>query len=63
VPNVASTLVWQWLFQPVYGVVNWLLTAVRIFGNYSQHDWLAGLTQRSSWSGCWWSGSRCRSSR
>lgn len=41
VPNVASTLVWQWLFQPVYGVVNWLLTAVRIFGDYSQHDWLA----------------------
>jgi N,N'-diacetylchitobiose transport system permease protein len=42
VPNVASTLVWQWLFQPVYGVVNWLLTSLRIFGNYQQHDWLAG---------------------
>ena len=40
-PTVASTLVWQWLFQPTYGVVNWLLTQVRIFGNYEQHDFLA----------------------
>lgn len=41
-PNVASTLVWQWLFQPTYGVVNWLITATHLFGDYSQHDWLAG---------------------
>ncbi|MFB9684999.1 carbohydrate ABC transporter permease [Amycolatopsis plumensis] len=37
-PNVASTLVWQWLFQPGYGVVNWLLTRLG-FGNLTQHDW------------------------
>ncbi|WP_439379207.1 carbohydrate ABC transporter permease [Amycolatopsis lexingtonensis] len=37
-PNVASTLVWQWLFQPGYGVVNWLLTQVG-FGDLTQHDW------------------------
>ncbi|MEU8660513.1 carbohydrate ABC transporter permease [Actinoplanes philippinensis] len=24
-PNVASSLVWNWLFQPGYGVVNWML--------------------------------------
>jgi N,N'-diacetylchitobiose transport system permease protein len=41
-PNVAATLVWQWLFQPTYGVVNWLITATRLAGDYSQHDWLAG---------------------
>jgi N,N'-diacetylchitobiose transport system permease protein len=41
VPNVASTLVWEWLFQPVYGVFNWLLTSVHLFGDYTQHDWLA----------------------
>ncbi|WP_410633214.1 carbohydrate ABC transporter permease [Amycolatopsis sp. cmx-4-83] len=37
-PNVASTLVWQWLFQPGYGVVNWLLTRLG-FGDFTQHDW------------------------
>ena len=39
VPNVASALVWQWLFQPVYGVVNWLLTQTGLFGDLTQHDW------------------------
>ncbi|WP_225448044.1 carbohydrate ABC transporter permease [Streptacidiphilus sp. P02-A3a] len=39
VPNVASTLVWQWLFQPVYGVVNWLLTQTALFGDLTQRDW------------------------
>ena len=39
VPNVASTLVWQWLFQPVYGVVNWLLTQTGLVGDLVQHDW------------------------
>jgi N,N'-diacetylchitobiose transport system permease protein len=37
-PNVASTLVWQWLFQPGYGVVNWLLSHVGL-GDFTQHDW------------------------
>ncbi|WP_210418498.1 carbohydrate ABC transporter permease [Agromyces intestinalis] len=45
-PNVASSLVWNWLFQPGYGVVNWLLTQVRVFGDltdvaWSQHPVLA----------------------
>ncbi len=38
-PNVAATLVWQWLFQPVYGVVNWLLTRLGVFGDFAQQDW------------------------
>lgn len=38
-PSVASTLVWQWLFNPTFGVVNWLLTSLRIFGNFEQHTW------------------------
>ena len=40
-PNVAATLVWQWLFQPGYGVVNWLLSQLGIFGDLSQHEWFA----------------------
>nr|WP_208329223.1 sugar ABC transporter permease [Streptomyces sp. 846.5] len=38
-PSVASSLVWQWLFQPVYGVVNWLLTRTQLFGDLTQRDW------------------------
>ncbi|BEL05179.1 sugar ABC transporter permease [Actinoplanes sichuanensis] len=30
-PNVASSLVWNWLFQPGYGVVNWMLGALGSF--------------------------------
>ena len=41
VPNVAAILIWQWLFQPAYGVVNWLLSRLAVFGDYTQHDWLA----------------------
>jgi N,N'-diacetylchitobiose transport system permease protein len=39
VPTVASTLVWQWLFQPVYGVANWLLSRTGLVGDVTQHDW------------------------
>ena len=41
VPNVAATLIWQWLFQPTYGVVNWLLSAMRVFGDFREHNWLS----------------------
>jgi N,N'-diacetylchitobiose transport system permease protein len=40
-PNVAATLIWQWLFQPLYGVVDWLLSAVGILSAHSQYNWLA----------------------
>jgi N,N'-diacetylchitobiose transport system permease protein len=41
VPTVASTILWEWLFEPLYGVCNWLLTQVGIFGNMNQHIWFA----------------------
>ncbi|MDL9978984.1 carbohydrate ABC transporter permease [Microbacterium sp. ASV49] len=40
-PTVASSQVWKWLFQPGYGVVNWLLTQLRIFGDMTQVNWAA----------------------
>lgn len=38
-PTVASSLVWKWLFQPGYGVVNWLLTQTGLFGDMTNTDW------------------------
>lgn len=38
-PNVASSLVWQWLFQPFYGVLNWVITQLRVFGDHTQDNW------------------------
>nr|WP_269328943.1 sugar ABC transporter permease [Kineosporia babensis] len=38
-PNVASTLVWNWLFQPGYGVLNWLLAQLRVFGDTTDLNW------------------------
>ncbi|UCR89741.1 carbohydrate ABC transporter permease [Mycetocola spongiae] len=40
-PMVSATLVWQWLFQPQYGVMNWILTQFRIFGDLTAHDWFS----------------------
>ncbi|MEU4164177.1 sugar ABC transporter permease [Actinoplanes sp. NPDC026670] len=39
-PNVASSLVWNWLFQPGYGVVNWMIGALGSVG--SSGSWLPG---------------------
>ncbi|WP_375386091.1 carbohydrate ABC transporter permease [uncultured Microbacterium sp.] len=38
-PNVASSLVWNWLFQPGYGVMNWLITQLRVFGDFTDVAW------------------------
>ncbi|WP_255955100.1 carbohydrate ABC transporter permease [Streptomyces odontomachi] len=40
-PMVAATLVWQWMYQPQYGVANWLLTEVRVFGDLTAYDWFS----------------------
>jgi N,N'-diacetylchitobiose transport system permease protein len=40
-PTVASSLVWKWMFQPGYGVVNWLLTQCQVFGDLTDKDWAA----------------------
>ena len=37
-PPISSTIVWQWMFDSQYGVVNWLLTALG--GNFHDHSWL-----------------------
>ncbi|MBW6436851.1 sugar ABC transporter permease [Actinoplanes hulinensis] len=38
-PTVASSLVWNWLFQPGYGVANWMLAQLRIFGDTTSLNW------------------------
>lgn len=38
-PNVASSLVWNWLFQPGYGVVNWALAQLGVFGDTTTLNW------------------------
>ena len=40
-PNVASAQVWKWLFQPGFGVVNWLLTQTHLVGNLINVNWSA----------------------
>jgi len=44
VPNVASSLVWKWLFEPGYGVVNWILTQARVFGDLTNANWAQDAT-------------------
>lgn len=50
-PNVASSVVWKWLFQPGYGVVNWLLTQTHLFGDMTNTAWNnnASLAYLSIW--------------
>ncbi|MFT4083176.1 MAG: sugar ABC transporter permease [Nocardioides sp.] len=38
-PNVASSMVWGWLFQPGYGIANWLLTRTHLFGDVTATNW------------------------
>ena len=37
-PALTATIVWQWIFDARYGVVNWLLT--RLGGDFEGHSWL-----------------------
>ena len=38
-PNVASSMVWGWLFQPGFGILNWILTKLHVFGNVLNVNW------------------------
>jgi len=38
-PPLSSTIVWQWMFDTQFGLVNWLLTTLG--GDYSGHSWLS----------------------
>lgn len=40
-PMVSATMIWRWLFEPQYGVLNWVITQVEIFGDFSAHDWFS----------------------
>jgi N,N'-diacetylchitobiose transport system permease protein len=39
-PPLSTTIVWQWMFDTQYGVVNWLLTTVGA-GDFRGHSWLS----------------------
>lgn len=39
-PGLAATVVWQWLFDTQYGLINWLLTTLGI-GEFQGHSWLS----------------------
>jgi N,N'-diacetylchitobiose transport system permease protein len=39
-PPITATVVWQWLFDTQFGVVNWLLTTLGAAG-YESHSWFA----------------------
>jgi N,N'-diacetylchitobiose transport system permease protein len=38
-PALTATVVWQWLFDTQFGVVNWLLT--RLGADFTNHSWFA----------------------
>ena len=38
-PALTATIVWQWIFDARYGVVNWLLTGLG--GDFEGHSWLS----------------------
>jgi N,N'-diacetylchitobiose transport system permease protein len=39
-PPITATVVWQWLFDTQFGVVNWLLVALGADG-FADHSWFA----------------------
>lgn len=40
-PMVSASMIWRWLFEPQYGVLNWVITQLAIFGDFSAHDWFS----------------------
>jgi N,N'-diacetylchitobiose transport system permease protein len=38
VPAITATIIWKWLFESEFGVVNWVLSALGI-GDYYGHGW------------------------
>lgn len=40
-PMVSAAMIWRWLFEPQYGVLNWVITQLRVFGDFSAHDWFS----------------------
>jgi N,N'-diacetylchitobiose transport system permease protein len=44
-PMVSASMIWRWLFEPQYGVLNWVITQLRVFGDFSAHDWFSSPKQ------------------
>jgi N,N'-diacetylchitobiose transport system permease protein len=40
IPPLAATVIWQWLFDTQYGLVNWLITATGL-ADFRGHSWLS----------------------
>jgi N,N'-diacetylchitobiose transport system permease protein len=38
-PPLSSTILWQWMFDTQFGLVNWMLT--RVGGDWTGHSWLS----------------------
>jgi N,N'-diacetylchitobiose transport system permease protein len=38
-PALTASVIFQWLFDSKFGVVNWALTSVGIFGDWTNHSW------------------------
>ena len=44
-PAVTGAVVFQWLFDPKFGVVNWTISQFGVFGDYLNHEWFtSGIT-------------------
>lgn len=39
VPTVAATVVWNWLFEPLYGLADVILTKFGVFGDWTSFAW------------------------
>ena len=39
VPTVTGSVIFQWLFDSKFGVVNWALTTMGLFGDFTNHSW------------------------
>jgi N,N'-diacetylchitobiose transport system permease protein len=42
VPAVTGSVLFQWLFDSRLGVVNWAITSLGVFGDWTDHDWFDG---------------------
>jgi N,N'-diacetylchitobiose transport system permease protein len=40
-PALTASVIFQWLFDSKFGVVNWALTKIAIFGDYTNHSWFS----------------------
>lgn len=44
-PMVSAAMIWRWQFEPQYGVLNWVISRLGIFGDFSAHDWFSSPRQ------------------